>query len=844
MTPLPYQTPLVGREREVAELTDLLTTSSCRLLTIVGPGGIGKTRLAVEVAAGVVERFPDGLWWVDLQAVRSGADLARTIADAVDLPIHADADPDRHLADFLAPRRALLLLDNFEHLMEQVTLVSDLLRAAPSLQVIVTSREALNLEEEWRYPVPGLPFPAELPDQGQGPDPASSPATRLFADRARRFRPGFRLEEEIPAVTQICRLVEGNPLALELAAAWSATLPCREIAAEIERSVGFLASRTRNTPARHASMQAVFDQSWELLTAEERSAFAALSVLRGGFSRDAALAISGCSLQILSALIDKSLLQSEPGGRFRLHELLQQYAADRLAETPDGSAARERHARHYIEFLHDREGDVTGGEQVRAAREIRRELDNIRAAWEWAVTNRDVAAITRGLRAFDLFCHLESRYREGADLMSRAAICMEDLELDPAGEITRVEVMSNLGWFWIRLGRIEAAAELFRQADQRYQAVDPAALPRTLTIPLGGLATVAQIRGDAHEALRLGELAQRDAEGRGDRDSLAFICYLLAQSSLNLGRDAEAFRYASRAAALAEETGNRWFLAYCLIRLGNVAQSAGRTEEARRHYQTCYEIRRSFEDPGGMAVALVHLGEVSLVTGRPGEARQIYTESLNLYAQTGDRGGTATARCGLGRAAIALGDLAEAGRHLEESLRIAADMGFVTLTLSVLTAAGEWLALAGEPEMAVAALANVREHPACTERHRGRVERLLEGLRRRLPASDLDAAIQRGVSAEGQGMMEELLVRLAAPPATSTPSVTIAPPAQLPERLTAREQEILALVAEGLSNQQIAGRLFMTVGTIKWYCSQIYQKLQVSKRTQAVARARELGLLP
>ncbi|MFZ5816239.1 MAG: tetratricopeptide repeat protein [Bacillota bacterium] len=856
MTLPPDPTPLVGRERERSELTHLLTSSPCRLLTIIGPGGMGKTRLAAQVALELQGRFPDGVHWVDLLPVRSAAGLDRAIADALGLSGGATDDPRDHLTDYLAGRRALLLLDNFEHLMDGATLVSDLLRTAPSLQVIVTSREALNLEEEWRYPLLGLPFSSDP----SAADPANAAAARLFADRARRFRLDFRLEEELEAVSHICRLVEGSPLALELAAAWTAALPCQEIAREIERSLRFLTSRARNSSARHSSMQAVFDQSWDLLTEEERSAFAALSVFRGGFDRKAALAVTGCSLGVLLALVDKSLLQVEPSGRFRLHELLHQYAADRLAASPEAAGARERHAMHYLRFLHLREADLIEGEQLRAAREIRPELENIRAAWQWAVSERRTGAIAIGIRTLDTFLQLESRYREGVELFGQAAACLESLPPQGDGGAVRVEVLTILGWFSVRLGRIEAADRLFRQAYELHTRLEEPD-PGPGNHPLAGLVMVAHSRGDAAEAVRLGEQMLREVEQRGDRHNESAVCYLLTQAYLTLGRLEEAFPCGTRAVAAAEAVGNRWYLAFCLIRLGNVLQATGRTDEARRHYQLSYEIRRAFADVGGMAVARVHLGEVSLEAGRPEEAQSAFVESLALYAETGDKGGLATARCGLGRSAMALGDLGAAGEQLEQALRIAASIEHLPLTLSALAAAGDWLGRAGEPELAVEALSFVKLHPGCAGRLRERVSRILDQLGDQLPAAAFTGALKRGAGAERQRLMEAVRARLALPPdpaPRSAPGPAFHPtgpsggapaperPAKegLPERLTPRELEILSLIRDGLGNQQIAQRLFMTVGTVKWYSSQIYQKLQVANRTQAVTRARELGLLP
>ncbi len=279
---------LVGRDGELAELTRLLGDPACRLLTLTGPGGIGKTGLASEVAARHAGVFADGVVVVPLQAVASAQYLISAVADAVGVPRAGATDPRGQLLDFLQPRRLLLVLDNFEHLVEGVDLVTDMLKAAPEVRLLVTSRVVLNLQEEWIYPVGGLGVP---PDEAAEAAESSS-AVQLFVERARRVRRDFSLEAERGAVLRICRLTDGMPLAIELAAAWARTLPCSVIASEIERNLAFLATGLRNVPERHRSVRAAFDQSWRLLAEEERAVFRRLAVFQGGFHGEAAAEIA------------------------------------------------------------------------------------------------------------------------------------------------------------------------------------------------------------------------------------------------------------------------------------------------------------------------------------------------------------------------------------------------------------------------------------------------------------------------------------------------------------------------------------------------------------------------
>ncbi|HET8630434.1 MAG TPA: BTAD domain-containing putative transcriptional regulator [Thermomicrobiales bacterium] len=342
----PQPGPLIGRERELAALAARLADPACRLVTLIGPGGIGKTRLAIQVAVGQEATFADGACFVALAPVHPPRFLAPAIAGALGLSAQGQQDPQEHLLDALGEREALLVLDNFEHLLDGASLVAAILARAPDVKVLVTSRERLALGEEWVFPVEGLAVPGE--DEAGAPDDYD--AVRLFVERARKVQAGFALgAAERPAVARICRLVGGMPLAIELAAAWAAALPCAEIAREIEAGLDVLATPRRDVPERHRTVRAVFDHSWALLTEHQRDVFAALSAFRGGFERPAAEAAAGASLFTLAALVGKSFLCLTPAGRYEVHELLRQYGATQLGASAAGwRLAHDRHCDYYL----------------------------------------------------------------------------------------------------------------------------------------------------------------------------------------------------------------------------------------------------------------------------------------------------------------------------------------------------------------------------------------------------------------------------------------------------------------------------------------------------------------
>ncbi|HEY6020033.1 MAG TPA: helix-turn-helix domain-containing protein, partial [Candidatus Paceibacterota bacterium] len=374
-------TPFIGREPELTALGRFLCDPQCSLLTIVGPGGIGKTRLAIEAADQSKDRFPNGVWFVPLAALNSPALLISAIADAMQFGLQGTAPPQTQLLRYLCEKRSLIVLDNAEHLLEGVDLFTQILNACPQVKLLVTSRERLSLLSEWVFEITGLPVPPD--DRVEQFESYSSVA--LFLQSARRLCPGFRLDEtNRAAIADICRLVEGMPLAIELAATWMPTLSLSEIEQEIRRSLDFLSTAMRDLPERHRSMRAVFEHSWRLLNEQEQQALCRLSVFRGGFTREAAEQVAGASLPILMSLLSKSLLLRREDGRYDLHELIRQCALEKLHNNGHSEETCHKHLDYFVSMVVDAHQGMRSALLANWLKRIEQEHDNIRAALAWA----------------------------------------------------------------------------------------------------------------------------------------------------------------------------------------------------------------------------------------------------------------------------------------------------------------------------------------------------------------------------------------------------------------------------------------------------------------------------
>ncbi|MFC1996737.1 LuxR C-terminal-related transcriptional regulator [Chloroflexota bacterium] len=578
---LPSQpTPLVGRQKELTEISHLIMDPGCQLLTLTGPGGIGKTRLALAAAEDQItaQTFHDGIFFIPLAGLSEGERIVSVIAAVLQIRVERG---ESQLFDYLRAKQILLVLDNFEHLLESSDLVIRILQAAPQGKILITSRERLGLQSEQVYPLQGLPVgdKATMEDAGQ-----------LFLQAARRIRPDFQIATvNLPTLHHICHLVEGMPLALELAAAWAGIFTLEDIAVEIQRSLEFLSSDLRDMPSRHRSIQVVFDTTWQQLSIVLQQVLAAVAVFRGGFTREAATDVTEASMRDLAALVHKSLLSFDPNAnRYHIHELLRQFCLTRLTDM----GVRDRHCDYYLNWLVQQSPKLTGAEQEIALALIEREMDNIRAAINQALRSQRIDDFVLVMRTLGQYFDTHSRRPEAIALFDHIRT-----QLSAASD-TPPRIL-----FWATAWQVRFLAGLGHntKGDQ--------------------LRSVGQTY--------LADLTFQDSDIRAEQ-SFAFYN---EGFRLYLQQPDKAWQLLQQSHNLALEIGDLWLAGLASRVMGLVARNQGDLDKARAAAAKCLSLFQTLNDRRNIVAAQILQGELARIDGRYEEAEQQLSAAITTARQ-------------------------------------------------------------------------------------------------------------------------------------------------------------------------------------------------------------------
>ncbi len=614
-------TPFIGRTAQLAELAQLLANRDCRLITLLGPGGMGKTRLALETARGVAtaeqRRFLHGVHFVPLVGVATLPQLVAALGHALALPFQPQSTPETQLLHYLHDKELLLLLDNFEQLVNEpvAAFVRQLLDRAPDLKLLITSRVRLHLHGEQLYWMQGLAVPITTTRSANRSvaEVATYSSVQLFLATVQRSQPDYSLSTaDAAAVTTICQLVQGMPLATELAAAWISVLTPAEIAAELARDLDFLASDAHDLPLRQRSMRAVFDASWRLLTAAEQKAFSQLAVFRGGFTRSAAQAVAGASLPVLMGLIHKSFLQHAPTDRYQIHELVRQFTEEKLAETSTNySVAQEQHSRYYLTFLTQRTPGLQGAQQPSLLNEIEQELANIRHGWLWAARQGNFILINGALDGLYDYYQTRSQHQAGIEIFKQAIHLLEQ-------EMTDTNAQQLLNRLQARHGALCWGLSHYEQAHRLLQAsLD---IARTFTdkkeiaFCLEFLGRTVQQKG-SRDAVSFLEESLALSYALSDQRAIATTLHTLAAVFDNLAERPKARQFAEQSLVVSRQLAHPHRIASAFHRLGSIARGLGEYKEAVDHFQAALTVFRQVDDRFHIILTLGELGKAMYLVG-------------------------------------------------------------------------------------------------------------------------------------------------------------------------------------------------------------------------------------
>lgn len=760
---LPVQTtPFIGRAEQIIDLRQLLEDERVRLVTILAPGGMGKTRLALQSARSQLPHYTDGVYFVDLtplgsserQPDTSGTHLTNgdfvqnliisAVAQAIGFQLQmGQRSQKQQLLDYLAHKHMLLLMDNFEHLLDGAILVAELLQHAPQIKILVTSRERLNLVGETLFILSGM----ALPD---GDEVADSESAQLFIQAARRVQPDFTVTEaNLDAVARICHLTEGMPLGLLLAASWLDVLSPAEIAAEIQANINFLDTEMRDIPDRQRSIRAVFESAWERLAQPEQEIFMRLSVFRGGFTREAAETIASASPRGLKKLVSKSLIAQSTDGLYRLHRLLGQYAAEKLAQTPYADHVQQQHRLYYAQFASRWGRALREGQQLEGLHQLENALENIFAAFYSAAQAGDAAAINDLIEMWYFF-DIRCLWQEGIDLFEIAASSIND-------PVICAKIAAQESMFTFRLGQAEKTKRL---AEESYAVLKDADVGVELAVPLNTLGVIAFSYGDLDQAARYFKEAAALAETYNDPCRLAIELGNLSIIVENHGDLDQAYELLQRQLALAIPINDYMNIAMAYLNLADVSIQMKRYVDADTYCEKCIEVAGRIGQRQLVTAAISLIGQIAYLQEHYDEAYKLLLRSLERNRQQGNMQHLVRNLGHLGHISVIRNNLSQAADYYHEALLLASKTGFTDDVLLIMPYVAEYFAQRGDVTRAVEIVSFVEGHEATRHDKRVEARTMLDQFRSQLSAEAFATAQSRGQKTDLAALLIMLLPEL------------------------------------------------------------------------------------